>query len=695
VKIGRGQDERVSGQSVSGRRWSVRQFSDLGTVGLAAATALGAWLALPVPVWPAALVAVLALLARRPALVLLAAAGLASGLAAQAVRGARPADQGSFTGRATLANDPISAGGAVRVEVRADGHHFEVWARGSAGATLRSRAAGQVIDLAGGVTPRAAGDHWAEQRHVVGSINAERIDLRTEGSLPVRLANAVRGVVLRGGDGLPGDDRALYGGFVLGDTRGQSAALADDFRGAGLGHLLVVSGENVAFVLAVASPVLGRLGLRARWVSTVGILGAFALMTRFEPSVLRATVMAGIAVTAWAAGRPLSGLRSLALCVTALLLVDPLLVGALGFQLSLAATAGILLLARPIAHHLPLPAGLASVLGVTLAAQVAVAPLLVGLPGGLPVAAVPANLLAEPAAGVIMAWGLTCGVVAGLAGGALKAVLQLPVRALLWWVAAVARSGAAAPLGQVSLLLLVGLVGAGGAAVITGRAGRPRLSVALWALVAVMLAMPLLTRDDPPARVDLAGSGVLWRTHGRSDLGGGSAVVVLVLGSGARPVDVLAGLRRSGVDRVALLISPTNTRSADSLVSAVRARVHVDHVWAPVRDEGADGASRSGSRSASAGITGAEAPPPVGGGMDLDGLHLVVTAVTPKLEVEASLDGERAAGRGVGSPGAPLARSPPFRRDPSRPRHGHPQPHPRLVLRQGRVLRLRRLLGQG
>lgn len=58
----------------------------------------------------------------------------------------------------------------------------------------------------------------------------------------MRAANALRGLLERGADGLPERERPLFLGFVLGDTRGQPVDIADDFRGAGLSHLLAVSG---------------------------------------------------------------------------------------------------------------------------------------------------------------------------------------------------------------------------------------------------------------------------------------------------------------------------------------------------------------------------------------------------------------------------------------------------------------------
>ena len=108
-------------------------------------------------------------------------------------------------------------------------------------------------------------------------------------------------------------------------------------------------GQNVAFVLLVVQPLVVRFGLWARWLAILGVLALFATVTRFEPSVLRATVMAAIAVTVWLAGRQASGRRLLALAVAALLLWQPLLVHSLAFRLSVAASAGILFWASRLA----------------------------------------------------------------------------------------------------------------------------------------------------------------------------------------------------------------------------------------------------------------------------------------------------------------------------------------------------------
>jgi competence protein ComEC len=235
---------------------------------------------------------------------------------------------------------------------------------------------------------------------------------------------------------------------VLGDDREQPEELGDAFRSAGLSHLLAVSGQNVAFVLALCSPVLIRLGLRSRLLVTLGLLVFFGLLTRWEPSVLRAGAMAALACTAATVGRPTARVRLLALAVTACVLVDPLLVRSVGFQLSVGATLGIALLAAPLSSWLRGPSWFTEPLAVTVAAQVGVAPVAVPQFGGIPLASLPANLLAVPAAAPLTAWGLTGGVVAGVAGRPFDGWLHLPTRVLAGWLAGVARWAEELPLGQ-------------------------------------------------------------------------------------------------------------------------------------------------------------------------------------------------------------------------------------------------------
>src|SRR5581483_11720070 len=219
-----------------------------------------------------------------------------------------------------------------------------VVAKGAAAERLRLLEAGESAALVGWFRAPAAGERRWRWRHAGAVFEAD--DLVGSGRAApalLRVANGVRHRVLAGGAGLSDTDRALVAGFLVGDDRALPSSVAADFRAAGLSHLLVVSGANVTLALALVSPVLRRLGLLGRLTGGLAVLVVFCAMARFEPSVLRAGAMAGLALLAAFLGRPAPGLRLLALTVCGLILVDPFLTPSVGFGLSCGASAGILL----------------------------------------------------------------------------------------------------------------------------------------------------------------------------------------------------------------------------------------------------------------------------------------------------------------------------------------------------------------
>jgi competence protein ComEC len=179
--------------------------------------------------------------------------------------------------------------------------------------------------------------------------------------------------------------------------------------------------------------------------------------------------MAVVALLAGFLGRPTIGLRVLFLAATVLLLADPFLLHQVGFLLSCAASLGIALLARPITARLRGPIWAREVLGVTAAAQVGVAPVLIPVFGSMPLVAMPANLVAVPLAAPLTMWGLAAGVVGGLVrpwSPAIPELLELPTLALLHALMAVADLGSRVPVaidGRAAwgLLALGALLGAG------------------------------------------------------------------------------------------------------------------------------------------------------------------------------------------------------------------------------------------
>ncbi len=561
----------------------------------------------PVPLAVGVAAAAAALLTRRTSLVLVGTLLLVAALGQRAWAGLDPPPPGPFDERVTLVTDPVRAVSGTSAVVRTSQGRLLLRTHASAARSLRPLLAGQPARVVGRVTPydmeRIAS---RPDRRVVGTLDAEQVTAVGEAALTWRLANGVRGLLERGAVSLPADQRSLLAGLVLGDDRAQSPVVIDAFEGAGLTHLLAVSGQNVAFVLAAAAPFLVRLRLWPRCVTTATLLLFFAVVTRFEPSVLRAVTMALVAAIAATLGRPLSGTRILAGAVVVLLVVDPLLVHSIGFQLSVAATAGILLLAPPLARVVPGPRPLALALSVPLAAQLATGPLIVAIGGTVPLAALVANVAVEPAAGAVMTWGSSVGIVAGVVGGPIAAVLHLPTRALLWWITTVATRASAAPLGTMAGLATVVAVAAAVVVALGRRHGRRGVELA----GALVLGALLLA--SVPLRAPVPGAAPGLPVGARLVIGQSGAVVVVV----ERPVDparLLRGLRQARVRRVDLLVVTSPSGSAWRSVGPVLDRFD-PRVLRPSSPDGEPLAP--GARYA------------------VDDLTVEVVAVTPRLRVE-------------------------------------------------------------
>ncbi|HEX9467549.1 MAG TPA: ComEC/Rec2 family competence protein, partial [Acidimicrobiia bacterium] len=359
---------------------------------------------------------------------------------------------------ATLVEDPNGARFDARVLVRVDraagsdagGRRVLVSATGDVAARVRLLSAGDTARLRGWFEPLTGFDGRWQWRHAVGAFHATALEAVARSRSPLtRAANAARATVLAGSERLAPVDRALLAGFLLGDTRGVPPAVTERFRAAGLTHLTAVSGENVAFVLALFAPFLRRCSLRGRLLGGVAVLIFFGTMTRWEPSVLRAIVMAVIALVAGYFGRPTTGLRVLALAAIVLLLADPFLLHSVGFLLSCAASLGIAVLARPITARLRGPVWMREVLGVTSAAQFGVAPVLIPVFGSMPVMALPANLVAVPIAAPLTMWGLGAGVVGGVVrpyAPQVPRVLGVPSTAMIHALIAIADVAARVPI---------------------------------------------------------------------------------------------------------------------------------------------------------------------------------------------------------------------------------------------------------
>jgi competence protein ComEC len=235
------------------------------------------------------------------------------------------------------------------------------------------------------------------------------------------------------GRGMPAREAALARGFVLGEDDGVDEATKEDFRRAGLSHLLAVSGQNVTLLGLLAMPLLAALGipLRERLFWVLALIVVYVPVAGAGPSIQRAGVMGALGLLATLGGRRSSGLYALVVAAVVTLAVDPGVAGEIGWQLSFAAVLGILLLAsslrRAIGARLgegPWRRALAEGLAMTVAATLATAPLIAFHFETLSTTTLVANVLALPAVAPAM-W-------LGMCGSGLAQLPGLPLEPLNW-----------------------------------------------------------------------------------------------------------------------------------------------------------------------------------------------------------------------------------------------------------------------
>ncbi|HML20095.1 MAG TPA: ComEC/Rec2 family competence protein [Aggregatilinea sp.] len=242
---------------------------------------------------------------------------------------------------------------------------------------------------------------------------------------------------------LPSPQAPLLSGILLGDESSIPDDVQTAFQRTGTAHIVAISGSNIVIVIGVLmgllQPSLGRR--RAAWITLIGV-AAYTVFVGAAASVVRAAAMGGLAIFAAQTGRRAHGLTTLAFAAWLMTLWNPQVLWDVGFQLSVAATAGLVFFSHGFERALEaalarlfaadtarqITRWLSEPIAVSLAAQVATLPLILLYFGQLSLVSLIANALIVPLQPYVM-----------LAGGlAAIAGLILPVlgQAFAWiaWI---------------------------------------------------------------------------------------------------------------------------------------------------------------------------------------------------------------------------------------------------------------------
>lgn len=425
-------------------------------------------------------------------------------------------------------------------------------------------------------------------------------------------------------EGLPGPGAELIPGLAIGDVSLLSDHVGESMQRSSLSHLTAVSGANCAIIVWLITSGAARLGAGRllRIVLALTALVAFVVLVTPQPSVQRAALMAAVVLCMGGIGRPMRGLAALSLAVIILLVADPWLAGQFGFGLSVLATAGLLLLSRPLTEVLArwVPRGLATLIAVPTAAQLACQPMLVLLDPAIQLGGIPANLLAGPAAAPATLIGLVACLLAAvsmpLATGAawLAWVPATWIGAVASWFAGLSGTRLPWPEGGLGVLLLALPTGA---AVVLLLFSRRLPDVVVRAIGVGLLVAAVVVAGGSLG----VGLGTSLQRPGdwivaACDVGQGDAVLIRSGGAvalvdvGPDPEPLRACLDDLGIGRIDLLV--LTHYDVDHVAGLAAVMGKVDEVLlGPVDDPADEGIARSlrdaGAhvRSAAAGDEGA------------------------------------------------------------------------------------------
>jgi competence protein ComEC len=462
--------------------------------------------------------------------------------------------------------------------------------------------AGDTISWAGRIRPLSDGDYdlYLAAQGIGAQCEATSLELVAHDDSPAGHLEALR---QESGDAiqlvLPEPAGGLAAAILIGLRDRVDRDLAAAFTTAGVSHVVAISGWNIAIVAATVAALLRtRLSRRRRAIATLAAIVVYTLFAGASPSVVRAALMAGVAMAAVESGRGARAMVGLGWAATIMIVIEPATVGDAGFQLSAAATAGLLAWANPLTEwlgrHAPrLPAALRESLGISLAAQAATLPIALLDFGRLAVIAPAANLVVVPLVAPVMAAGAVAfgaGWLAALGAPAwITGPLAMPAAMLLEVLMAAVRVFAAVPGANQTLPFPCNVAGAAGAIALLvamhralGRAGR-RANVAKPTAPKAGTRPPRLSRYRPLLAAAvlvaaMAGSAFAARPDGSVhvivlDVGQGDAILLegdrggrILVDGGPDPNLLIPALDR---------FVPTWDRRLDAIVLT---HPHDDHV---------------------------------------------------------------------------------------------------------------------
>lgn len=247
---------------------------------------------------------------------------------------------------------------------------------------------------------------------------------------------------------IPEPESSLGIGYLVGQRRALSADLIAALQIVGLTHVVVASGYNLTILVRLARRLFIKVSKYLATLSAGVMIIVFMSITGLSPSMSRAGLVASLSLLAWYYGRRFHPLVLLPFAVAVTVIINPSYAwGDLGWQLSFAAFAGVMIVAPLLQRYLfgeDKPGMIMQILGETVSAQIVTLPIIVMAFGQLSNIAIVSNLLVLPLVPLAMLLVFIAGI-GGLILPSLAWLIGLPATWLLHYMVTVVEYLASLP----------------------------------------------------------------------------------------------------------------------------------------------------------------------------------------------------------------------------------------------------------
>ena len=256
---------------------------------------------------------------------------------------------------------------------------------------------------------------------------------------------------------IPDPESSLGIGFLVGQRRALPADLALALQVAGLTHVVVASGYNLTILVRLARRLFVKISKYLSALSASVMIVIFVAITGISPSMSRAGLVAGLSLAAWYYGRKFHPIVLLMIAIAVTVIINPSYAwGDLGWQLSFAAFAGVMILAPLASRYLfgdKKPGTIQQILIETVSAQIVTAPILIAGFSQLSNVAIISNLLVLPLVPVAMLLTFIAGV-GSLVLPTVAGIIGMPATWLLHYMVSVTEYLASLPWATSNVRLL-------------------------------------------------------------------------------------------------------------------------------------------------------------------------------------------------------------------------------------------------